>query len=479
MSSRSAGEPVKPNAEFREGSRVVAQVSTDISANSDRPRVLLAILAKQKEAVLPLYLSCIEALDYPTDRIHLLVRTNNNTDRTADLLRDWIGAVGERYASVEFDDTDASEAVERFAVHEWNDMRFRVLARIRQESLQRTLELGCAYYFVVDVDNFIRPDTLRALVDAGLPIAAPLLKCVDGDIEYYNFHEEIDPNGYNYRRNQFYWLAHQRVRGFCEVPVVHCTYLVRSDVIPLLSYLDHSGRHEYVVFSESARRNGVPQYLDNRELYGFLTLKEDPQAAERLLAPLLEAQRRLGVDPILAARRRFQIAQRHFDAGDRARALEAYQDCARFGVCEQEAFVSLRRAADLKAELGYDAGEVIETYLQAHALCETRAEALHAAARYCRILGWFDRAYEFAARALDIAAPANALFPEPWVYDYGARDEYAVSAFWVGRYDECLAACERLLGEGRLPEAMRGRIEQNARLAREKLAGRSVKPQPG
>jgi hypothetical protein len=36
-------------------------------------RVLLAVLAKQKEAVLRFYLSCIEALDYPKSSIVLYV----------------------------------------------------------------------------------------------------------------------------------------------------------------------------------------------------------------------------------------------------------------------------------------------------------------------------------------------------------------------------------------------------------------------
>jgi glycosyltransferase involved in cell wall biosynthesis len=40
------------------------------------PRVMVAILAKQKERMLPLYLECIEALDYPKSSIVLYVRTH-------------------------------------------------------------------------------------------------------------------------------------------------------------------------------------------------------------------------------------------------------------------------------------------------------------------------------------------------------------------------------------------------------------------
>lgn len=261
------------------------------AARAAHPRVLLAILAKQKEPVLPLYLRCIEALDYPKDSIVLHVRTNNNTDRTTDILREWVARVGHQYASVEFDASDVAAAVERFGVHEWNATRFKVLARIRRESMQRALDLGCDYYFVVDVDNFIRPNTLRELISVGLPIVAPLLRCVDErNGNYANFHEQIDDRGYNFRRDEYYWYLHQRVRGLCQLPVVHCTYLVRSDVIPRLSYEDDSGRHEYVVFSESARKNGVPQYLDSREVYGYLTLEENARDAMKLLGPEIGAR---------------------------------------------------------------------------------------------------------------------------------------------------------------------------------------------
>ena len=56
--------------------------------------------------------------------------------------------------------------------------------------------------------------------------------------------------------------------------MVHCTYLVRADVIPELTYEDATGRHEYVVFSDSARKAGIPQYLDNRQVYGYVTFGE-------------------------------------------------------------------------------------------------------------------------------------------------------------------------------------------------------------
>lgn len=67
------------------------------------------------------------------------------------------------------------------------------------------------------------------------------------------------------------------------MPVVHCTYLVRVDVIPSLTYQDDSERYEYLVFSDVARKRGITQYLDNRSIYGYILFdrgSEDEQAGQ-------------------------------------------------------------------------------------------------------------------------------------------------------------------------------------------------------
>ena len=255
------------------------------------PRVLVAILAKQKEGCLPLYLKCIEQLDYPKDRIALYIRTNNNTDATEEILRTWIERVGHLYAAVEFDASDVEQQVQRFGVHEWNAERFSVLGRIRKTSLNKALTNGCDYYFVADIDNFIRPATLRELVATRLPIVSPLLRSALATAHYSNYHAEINSDGYFRQCDQYDWILFRHIRGLIEVPVVHCTYLVRADVIQQLDYEDGSGRYEYVVLSDSARRAGVPQYIDNRQIYGYITFQDgdghfpdDVRLVEELLA---------------------------------------------------------------------------------------------------------------------------------------------------------------------------------------------------
>jgi len=251
-------------------------MTAEIVDKEPAPRVLIAILAKQKEPFLPLYLQCLYALDYPKSAIHLYVRTNNNTDNTESLLREWLVRVGESYASVEFNTQNTPERVELYSAHEWNPMRYKVMGRLRDASLQRAIDRGCQFYFIADVDNFIRPDTLKSLVALNLPIVAPLLRMVSPQDPYSNFHAATDEDGYYKEVPHYHVLLHRRIRGLIEVPVVHCTYLVRADVIGRLTYQDQTERSEYVVFSDVARKNTVTQYLDNRAIYGYILFDNAP-----------------------------------------------------------------------------------------------------------------------------------------------------------------------------------------------------------
>ena len=251
------------------------------------PRVLVSILAKQKAPVLPFFLARIAALDYPKERIVLYVRTNNNTDRTRDILRDWLAENGGRYAAVDFDDSDLPTRVEGMAVHDWNATRLRMIRAIREVTLAKVAEHRCDFLLAIDVDNFVLPSTLRELVALDLPIVAPLVREALAGARYANYHARIDAAGYHLETPRYDEILHRRITGLIELPVVHCTYLVRADVVPRLTYEDGSERFDYVIFSDSARRAGIPQYIDNRQVYGYLTLHDDdPAVVARQLTTL-------------------------------------------------------------------------------------------------------------------------------------------------------------------------------------------------
>lgn len=237
-----------------------------------------------------------------------------------------------------------------------------------------------------------------------------------------------------------------------------------------LSCIDTNGRR---MFAESRSQKKLPgvKIVMTEDGARRRTSSTDRYRRDALV---IENALHTETDPFLVARYKFYLAQSFLDAGEKQKALATYQERAKLGFWEQEIFISLYRSANIKAELGYDAEDVIGSYLQADGAVAGRAEALHDAARFCRQHERFQQGYEFAKRALRIKPPSDGLFVDDWVYDYGVLDEYAVNAYWTERYADSLAACARLLRNPKIPGETRQRVEQNARFAREKLSSRQT-----
>jgi glycosyltransferase involved in cell wall biosynthesis/GR25 family glycosyltransferase involved in LPS biosynthesis len=179
-------------------------------------------------------------------------------------------------------------------------------------------------------------------------------------------------------------------------------------------------------------------------------------------AAVLETALKTETDPFLIARYAFYLAQSLADAGEPEQALPFYLQRATLGFWQQEVYISLYEAAKLKAQLNHPPDDVIEAFDVAGRSDPRRAEALHDAARYCRLAKRHQEGYEFAKRAIKLSPPQDSLFAERWIYDYAALDEYAVNAYWAGQYEDSLRACRRLLAPGsKLPASEKNRIEAN------------------
>jgi glycosyltransferase involved in cell wall biosynthesis len=174
-------------------------------------------------------------------------------------------------------------------------------------------------------------------------------------------------------------------------------------------------------------------------------------------------------DPFLISRYKFYLAQSYRDAEDPEQALKAYLERAELGFWDEEVFLSLLYAGKMKELLKHPESEIIETYLRASAACPKRAEALQAAARFCRLNGNYEQGYALAKQAVSQPCPESGLFIERWVYEHGLVDELSVLAYWRGRYEESYALCVRLLEEGKVPKDQHARIRANAAFAADKM----------
>ena len=225
------------------------------------------------------------------------------------------------------DDSDVQEKVEQFDVHEWNEIRFNVLSKLRQEGIKKAIELNTDFYFVCDVDNFLLPNTLVELVKINLPIVSPLLKYAFSEDDYRpgysNFHHPVNKWGYFENSEIYFDILYQRIfesapqrgasfksvtgnlveelsaerieffnginrfePGLHLVDLIHCTYLIKKNILHEISYFDDTKDYEYVIFSRNLRKQQFPQVLDTRKIYGCLTLTENLENCKKFMEKL-------------------------------------------------------------------------------------------------------------------------------------------------------------------------------------------------
>lgn len=236
------------------------------SENLNSEIITIAIFAKNKEHVLFEYLNCIYNQTWSKNRTNLYIKTNNNTDNTYIILRNWLNENQHEYNEIYFNCEDFDEKIEKYSQHEWNLERFKIMGKIREDSLLWSYEHK-SHYFTVDCDNFILPETITQMFESGLKLVSPLIRSKN----FCNFHVDINEDGIPVDNEKTWFILNQEIKGFIEVPVIHCCYFIRNEILLKMKYRDESSKHEYLIFSENCRKEGISQFIDNRKIYGFLT----------------------------------------------------------------------------------------------------------------------------------------------------------------------------------------------------------------
>ena len=157
----------------------------------------------------------------------------------------------------------------------------------------------------------------------------------------------------------------------------------------------------------------------------------------------------------------FYLAQSYRDAGKPEASLRQYRARFAMGGWDEECWFCLFQIAVLSERLAMPSAEVCAAYLAAYQMRPSRAEPLCELARYHRLRGEHALAHIYAQQAAAITLPADSLFVDGAVYAWRARDELAISAFYVGALAQGREALLRLLQEQTFPDAQRPRLEQN------------------
>lgn len=242
--------------------------------NFEYKKVLIAILARNKAHVLPIYLKCIENLDYDKKYVTIYINTNNNSDNTLEILKNWIDNNKDKYSDMILDHHECK--IKDTNPHHWTVERLKLLGKIRNISLKKTFEYSCDYYFTADCDNFIFPCALKELIKKDKPIIAPMLHSIPNlTSSYSNFFYNVNEGREHLETSNYYKIVSNEMIGTFKVPIVHCTYLIKENVIDKLNYLDESNDFEFEIFSRIARNNNIDQYICNEQNFGLFLFRND------------------------------------------------------------------------------------------------------------------------------------------------------------------------------------------------------------
>jgi len=185
------------------------------------------------------------------------------------------------------------------------------------------------------------------------------------------------------------------------------------------------------------------------------------QSADQKYAHDIDVLRRALVDLPNNPRYTFYLAQTLRDSGRLHEALEAYRNRVEIGGWFEEVYYAKLQVAALleRTDAGY--ADVVAAYIDAFDYRPQRAEAPCELARYLRMKERYAAAFAFARIACTIERPGDLLLVDLGVYVWRARDELAVTLFYLGSYAMSANVWEELLADARLPPEERERIRSN------------------
>jgi glycosyltransferase involved in cell wall biosynthesis/SAM-dependent methyltransferase len=172
--------------------------------------------------------------------------------------------------------------------------------------------------------------------------------------------------------------------------------------------------------------------------------KIEPTAKYLVDAKTMELALDVEQDEGLIRRYLFYIAQSYRDAEEHELAIQWYQRRVGASGWVEEVWYSKYQIARLYETLGYYPKALL-AYLDAFEYRPTRAEALYSLGKLCNIRSEYFQAYLFLDRASKTPMTQDILFVSNSVYDYEIIFELSISTYWMGKYQESIDLCNRLI----------------------------------
>jgi hypothetical protein len=157
----------------------------------------------------------------------------------------------------------------------------------------------------------------------------------------------------------------------------------------------------------------------------------------------------------------FYLAQSYRDAGQWSHAAQAYKKRVDLGGWEEETYDAQCNYAHMLKNLGNTDGFVFNLQ-KAYNMRPQRAEPLYDLSKYYREKGEDNTALIFARAGLGMPRPDDQLFVGDFVYNWGLKEEFAISAFYNPAHRHAgYEMCSRLAIKGDMPSMNREGAKSN------------------
>lgn len=167
------------------------------------------------------------------------------------------------------------------------------------------------------------------------------------------------------------------------------------------------------------------------------------------------------------ARYQFYLGESYRDAGEPAKAIEAYRKRAEMGGWAEEVFWSLYQIAQSEG--------TTEAYMAAHEARPTRPEPLFALGEMHRARKQYASALIYYETAAKLQESDDILFSDPNILAWKVPDGLSLAQYYTGRFEEALATIDALLESGKLPENEIERILDNRNWSQQNVGSKEAR----
>lgn len=327
-SSSSFSLPSSPELPLTLG--LVSSASLYISRLKPTIQIAVPIHAFSKAKVLPFTLSAIEGQDYPKNRIKIylyfelfhelidlsskskidLLQDNPKYARnllTYQTIKSWIEANRHLYKDIILhidylhdDDDETSDISEEGQSSYWNKERFKKIIQLKTLTLHHAIDNWVDHLFLVDCDVIlVNNNTLSSLVDDNQPLVAPMLYSLG---TYSNFWAGMDEKGYYVRTEDYLPILERYKLGLFKVPMIHSCVLIdlRMEQVNALTFngsmLNNVPYDDIIAFALSAKYAGVPMFISNKQIWGYIMPPIDVMSLNSLDQDLIDLQLESSID---------------------------------------------------------------------------------------------------------------------------------------------------------------------------------------